>query len=108
MNEENMRSIVIYGDENFQALNELKNLQNWSFHSNESEGHPYYLQRGETKIFLHSIASNVIRTSNVLPQDHMTKHPSFSNDELQSLAVDLQEKQIEHTLDISETDKKLL
>lgn len=108
MNEKNMRSIVIYGDENLQALNKLQNLQNWTFHSNESGGHSYYLQQGETKIFLVPIAGNVIKTSNILPQDHMTEHPSFSNDALQSLATDLEKNQIRYTLEISKSDEKLL
>jgi hypothetical protein len=108
MNEENMRNMVIYGDQDFQALDELKNLQSWTFHINKTEGHPYYLDNGNTKIYLASVASNVVTTSNVLPQDHMKHHPSFHNDALQILAADLQLKAISYVLGISESDKKLL
>lgn len=108
MNEENMRNVVIYGENGFNALDALKNLPNWSFHKNQSEGHPSYLQNGETKIYLNPVASNVVRTSNVLPQDHMEQHPSFKDDALQRLVADLEDKHINHTLCISENDEKSL
>lgn len=108
MNEENMRRIVIFGKGEFDVLGSLKNLDNWSLQRNQFEGHPYYLQNGETKIYLRIIANNVISTSNVLPQDHMERHPSFKDEVLQSLVADLNEKNIENILEISENDEKLL
>lgn len=108
MNEENMRNIVIFGGNEFDALESLKALSNWSFHRNQDQGHPYYIQSGETKVYLNPVASNVVMTSNVLPQDHVEEHPSFKDDVLQSLVADLEEKQISHTLRISQNDEKSL
>ncbi len=106
MNEENMRSIVMYGSDN-EMLEKLKSLSNWSFLENNSRlgGHPYRLENGENQIHLDIIASNVIKTSGISPQDDSENHPTFKNDILNSLCADLYEKGIQYAWHISDNDK---
>lgn len=108
MDQKDMRSLVIYGDQNFQAIEELNKLENWKLHKNEQDGHPYFLQKGEAKIFIRLTAENVANTSNVLPQDLENTPVELANDALLSLASDLEKANIEHTLDFSENEKSRL
>lgn len=108
MNEENMRRLVIFGDGESNTIDSLKMLSNWSLHDGKSENHQLYLKNGDTKIYLRTLPNGVTITVNILPQDHMNEHPSFKNDALQKLVIDLKEKNIDHTLEISDNDVKLL
>lgn len=108
MDPKDMRSIVIYGDQNFQVLEGLNKLEHWKLHKNEQNGHPYFLEKDEEKIYIHITAENIANTSNVLPQDLKNTPVDLANDALLSLSSDLEKANIEHILDISENEKKSL
>lgn len=104
-----MRSIVIYNDSNESLLDKLNNLSNWTLSKGTiAGGHPYFLKNGVNEVHLCVIADNVIRTSNVLPQDHSLDHPNFQNDVLNTLSMELSNKNLEHSWDISDSDIKKL
>lgn len=104
-----MRSIVIYSKADESVLDELKSLSNWTLLKGTiSGGHPYFLKNGDNEVHLRIIADNVIQTSNILPQDHSKNHPDFQNDLLNTLSMELRNKNLEHSWNISDSDKAKL
>lgn len=65
-----MRSVLIYGPEGNNLLDQLSSISGWDLKPLGIEGgHEHCLSKGDEKIALHVIAPNVILTSNVLPYD---------------------------------------
>lgn len=109
-NEEHMRSILMYCSAEENLFNKLEKLNHWSLKTVELHGlnNTKVLEKGETQVFLHQIAPNVIRTSSIIPQDLQAQHLDFSADVLQSLSKALEEGEVSHVLDISDSDIKKL
>ena len=65
-----MRSVLIYGGKECILLDQLSSIPGWELKPLEIPGgHEYCLSRGNERIALCIITSNVISTSNVFPYD---------------------------------------
>lgn len=107
MNEDNMRTLYIFGEENVKLNEKLSDIPGWRF-SNTSDPRRHLLEKDGAQVFLNEIASNIFQTSNILPQDHSTDHPRYGSDLLYSLKEELAKKEIPSVLDISSLDAKKL
>ncbi len=103
MNEEQMRSILIYGNADTILLEKLKDLPTWKLEKLGISGaHEYCLSRGNDKVALSPTAPNVISTSNVLPHDNNDHEKA--NEVLKQLSRDLDEAGISNVISASDED----
>jgi hypothetical protein len=72
MTEFDMRkSIVIYGDDDDDVLEELRHLEGWTLvHDPKAPGYKDSLSNGASTVLLRIKARNVVLTANVFPADH--------------------------------------
>jgi hypothetical protein len=104
MKENEMRSVLIYGEEGTDLLEKLSGVPEWKLEPlGIPGGHEYCLSNGEEKVALHVIAPNVISTSNVLPHDWASDQDK-ANAVLKKLSQNLDSARIGNVIAASDDD----
>lgn len=104
MKEDQMRSIVIWGEDKSSLLDALSKIERWKIVSlGTTSGHNYWFTNGEVKIAIRFSAENVIVTVNVLPHDN-TGDQEASNKALKDLSDVLNMCGIDNSITASDND----
>lgn len=103
-NQRRMRSVLIYGAEGNNLLDQLSSIPGWDLKPLGIAGRQEYcLSKGDEKISLRIIAPNVISTSNVLPYD-WERNQDKANKLLNELSNALTAAGIENVVAASDND----